>query len=59
MKNKNQIFFLENLFFDKLAGTDSLRKMLIENVPENQIRASWENDLQTFKKTRLKYLLYD
>jgi uncharacterized protein YbbC (DUF1343 family) len=59
MKNKNQLFFLENLFFDKLAGTDSLRKMLIENVPENQIRASWENDLQTFKKTRLKYLLYD
>jgi hypothetical protein len=33
--------------------------MLIENVPEESIRASWENDLQTFKKIRLKYLLYD
>ncbi|MBK8620464.1 MAG: DUF1343 domain-containing protein [Saprospiraceae bacterium] len=59
MKYVNQDFFLENLFFDKLAGTDSLRKMLIENVPEESIRASWENDLKTFKTIRLKYLLYD
>jgi uncharacterized protein YbbC (DUF1343 family) len=56
---KGEIFFLENLFFDKLAGTDSLRKMLIAEKNEKDIRSSWSTDLETFKKTRKKYLLYE
>ncbi|MBK8817993.1 MAG: DUF1343 domain-containing protein [Saprospiraceae bacterium] len=52
-------FFLENLFFDKLAGTDSLRKMLMVKTTEKEIRASWKNELENFKKLRLKYLLYE
>lgn len=52
-------FFLDNLFFDKLAGTDSLRKMLLQGYDEKKIRASWKEDLEHFKQVRKKYLLYE
>lgn len=51
-------FFLKNLFFDKLAGSDVLRKQIIKGVPEKLIRQSWEPDLKKFKAIRKKYLLY-
>lgn len=45
-------------FFEKLAGSDTLRKQIIAGQPEKQIRKSWEPDLEKFKKLRKKYLLY-
>ncbi len=45
-------------FFDKLAGTDSIRKQIIEGKTADEIRKSWEDDLLAFKKIRKKYLLY-
>ncbi len=51
-------FFLENLFFDKLAGGSDLRKQIIAGEPESEIRKSWESDLIKFKSIRGKYLLY-
>jgi len=51
-------FFLENGFFDKLAGTDQLRKQILSGMTEEQIRASWEPELSDFKKKREAYLLY-
>ena len=51
-------FFLKNLFFDKLAGTDRLRLQLINGVSEKNIRKSWKTDIDKFKKMREKYLLY-
>jgi uncharacterized protein YbbC (DUF1343 family) len=45
-------------YFDKLAGTDKLRKDIINGKPEAEIRNSWENDLKAFKLIRKKYLLY-
>lgn len=44
--------------FDKLAGTGTLRKQIVANVPEEKIRESWEPGLSKFKNTRKKYLLY-
>ena len=44
--------------FDKLAGTRKLRKQIEENVPEAEIRKSWEPGLSDFKTLRKKYLLY-
>lgn len=58
-QEKNIPFFLENLFFDKLAGTESLRKMLKQNYTEETIRKSWQADLEAFKQIRKKYLLYE
>ncbi|SMO76055.1 exo-beta-N-acetylmuramidase NamZ family protein [Solitalea koreensis] len=51
-------FFLPTLFFDKLAGSDQLRKQLIAGKSESEIRASWEPGLSNFKKMRTRYLLY-
>lgn len=45
-------------FFIKLAGTDSLRKQIESGLSENEIRKSWEADLQSFLKARKSYLLY-
>lgn len=51
-------FFLSNGFFDKLAGTASLRKQIIQGVPEADIKKSWQPALNTYKAKRKKYLLY-
>ena len=47
-----------NSFFDKLAGTDQLRKMIIEGKNPNEIRESWKKGLEDYKKIRAKYLRY-
>ncbi|MBK7171758.1 MAG: DUF1343 domain-containing protein [Bacteroidales bacterium] len=54
--NMNSRFFIP--YFDKLAGTDKLRKQVMEGMSEEAIRESWQKDLTHFKKTRNKYLLY-
>jgi uncharacterized protein YbbC (DUF1343 family) len=53
--NKNDFF---NSFFDKLAGTNILRKQIEEGYTEDQIRNSWGEELEKFKTIRKKYLLY-
>ena len=45
-------------FFDKLAGTDQLRKQIIAGATEDEIRASWKDGIANFKIIRKKYLLY-
>ena len=45
-------------FFDKLAGTDKLRKQILEGKTEDEIRASWQPKIEEFKNIRRKYLLY-
>ncbi len=47
-----------NNYFDKLAGTDKLRKQIEAGLTEAQIRQSWQKDLKRFRKIRAKYLLY-
>ncbi len=51
-------FFLENGFFDKLAGSDLLRKQIISGMSAEEIRSSWQPELATFKAKRSQYLLY-
>ncbi|AWG25194.1 exo-beta-N-acetylmuramidase NamZ domain-containing protein [Flavobacterium kingsejongi] len=45
-------------FFTKLAGTQQLKTQIEKNVPEQDIRKSWESGLEAFKKMREPYLLY-
>lgn len=54
--NKKEDFF--NSFFDKLAGTDQLRKQIEKGIEEEEIYLSWKKDIEKFKKIRKKYLLY-
>jgi uncharacterized protein YbbC (DUF1343 family) len=54
--NKSSFF---NSYFNKLAGTDELKKQIVAGWSEEQIRKSWQKDLEQFKKLRSKYLLYE
>lgn len=51
-------FFNNPAFFDKLAGTDELRKQIVAGWTEERIRDSWNEDLMEYKRMRRKYLLY-
>ncbi len=53
--NKTTFF---NSFFEKLVGTSLLRKQIIEETSIENIKISWKQGLDNFKKTRQKYLLY-
>ncbi|NAW50299.1 DUF1343 domain-containing protein [Elizabethkingia argentiflava] len=51
-------FFLKNLFFDKLAGSDQLRKQIISGMSLQQIKDSWKPGLQDYERIRQKYIVY-
>ena len=55
--NEKEKFF--NNFFDKLAGTDKLRKQIISGKTAAAIKESWKEGLEEFKKIRGKYLMYN
>jgi len=57
-KEEGITFFTRPDFFDKLAGTDSLRQAIIAGKTSKQIQASWAEGLATFKQLRAPYLLY-
>lgn len=48
-----------NPFFNTLAGTDILRKQIEAGWNEKQIRKTWQNSLNKYKKIRKKYILYE
>ncbi|MBY0432618.1 MAG: DUF1343 domain-containing protein [Cyclobacteriaceae bacterium] len=45
-------------YFEKLAGTDELRKQIQSGMTEEQIRKTWQKDLAAYGSMRKKYLLY-
>lgn len=55
MKHKGDFF---NNYFEKLSGTDELREQITTGLSENEIRKSWQPEINNFKKIRTKYLLY-
>lgn len=44
--------------FDRLAGTPQLKEQIRRGLSEEQIRASWQKDLDAYRELRAKYLLY-
>lgn len=54
-ENKNAFF---NNYFEKLSGTSELRKQIILGMSEENIRASWQDELNAYKAKRKQYLLY-
>ncbi|MEX0987804.1 MAG: DUF1343 domain-containing protein [Bacteroidales bacterium] len=46
-------------YFDKLAGTARLRKQIEEGWTMEEIRESWQADLDAYKAMRTKYLIYE
>ncbi|NHE58674.1 exo-beta-N-acetylmuramidase NamZ family protein [Cyclobacterium plantarum] len=55
--NNGPNFF--NNFFDKLAGSDQLRKAILDGKGEATIRESWQEDLKAYNRIRAKYLIYE
>jgi len=56
--NADADFFTSASFFDKLAGSDVLRKQILAHRSATEIRNSWQHDLFAFKRLRKQYLLY-
>lgn len=54
--NKEEFFIP---FFTKLAGTKKLQQQIEAGLNETEIKATWQEGLDAFKKTRNKYLIYD
>lgn len=53
-------FFLPGSnFFEKLAGTATLRQQMEAGLGESEIRATWQEGLARFRKMRARYLLYE
>ncbi|HEY6976552.1 MAG TPA: DUF1343 domain-containing protein [Chitinophagaceae bacterium] len=48
----------QDYFFNKLAGSNELMQQVIDGKTEEEIRNSWQQKLDAFKKVREKYLLY-
>lgn len=44
--------------FDRLAGTPLLKEQIKKGLTEEQIRATWQEDLDAYRTMRAKYLLY-
>ena len=55
--DKSKFFNTNN--FTKHAGTDKLQKQIEAGLSEKEIKDSWKEDLDNYKATRQKYLLYD
>ncbi len=53
--DKSQFF---NAFFTKLAGETVLQKQIENGLSEEEIRESWQKNLEKFKTVRAEYLLY-
>jgi uncharacterized protein YbbC (DUF1343 family) len=44
--------------FNRLAGTTKLKEQIENGLTFEEIKATWQNDLDNFKSIRSKYLLY-
>jgi uncharacterized protein YbbC (DUF1343 family) len=58
LQPKDHFFLPKNNFFENLAGTANLRAQILQGLSEEEIRASWQADLDTFLIKRKPYLLY-
>ncbi|MDY6800237.1 MAG: DUF1343 domain-containing protein [Bacteroidota bacterium] len=47
-----------NSFFYNISGSSTLNKQIIEGLSAEEIRESWQPELEKFKKIRNKYLIY-
>jgi uncharacterized protein YbbC (DUF1343 family) len=50
--------FKFNSYFDKLAGDKTLKDSILQGKPVEEIISGWHKEIEEFKSTRRKYLLY-
>jgi uncharacterized protein YbbC (DUF1343 family) len=54
--DKEKVFLTSG--FTKHAGTEKLQQQIEAGLSNGEIKASWQADIEKFKKIREKYLLY-
>ncbi len=57
MNNKDR-FWKSKRWIELLAGNDKLYNQINEKIPTEDIQASWQPQLNNYKQTRKRYLLY-
>jgi len=50
--------FFSTAGFTKHAGTEELQQQIEAGLSEADIKATWKEDIEAFKKIREKYLIY-
>jgi len=55
--DKSKFFLTDG--FTKHAGTPLLQQQIEDGMTNEEIKATWQEDLEHFKKIRAKYLIYD
>lgn len=48
-----------NSYFNTIAGNNKLKQKIIDGMSAEEIRQSWQKELDDFKQIRSKYLLYN
>ena len=46
-------------WIDRLSGSDELRTMITNGSTAQEIKAAWEDDIESFKKQREPYMIYE
>jgi uncharacterized protein YbbC (DUF1343 family) len=44
--------------FNRISGVNDLKMQIKQQISESEIRKTWSQDLEKFKKIRAKYLIY-
>ncbi len=57
LEGKKDNFF--NSYFNTLAGNDKLQSQIKQGLTEQEIKSTWQKDLEDYKIMRKKYLLYE
>ena len=58
VKLADETFFTRPSFFDKLAGSSSLREAIVAGKNADEIYVTWQADIEKFKAQRAPYLIY-
>lgn len=58
-RNLNMDDYFFRPFFERLIGTDYVRKMIEQGKDADEIKAMWKEDVEKFKIQRRPYLLYE
>lgn len=56
---KDKSLFFKTKGFTRHAGTELLQKQIEDGLSQEEIKKTWIDDINSFKKIRAKYLIYD
>ncbi len=55
---RGEKFFVSG-FFERLIGVDYVRDMIVQGYSAEEIESMWQDDVESFRRQREKYLIYE